>query len=137
MVAKYLWEAGSIIITAMASGHLYSTFFTNAFSSRNTQVIQEMKTSHPILTNDLNMWDSWISFNATHSSGGMFIGLVNFYLAYNYFEIFGADHLYLIFNIITIGFYVWLAWKYWFRPIQIGLTLVLLCYLSAYLIIIF
>lgn len=67
MLAKYLWEIGSIVITVLGSTHLYYTFFTNKFSSRNEKLVEEMKTSFPILTKEMNMWKGWISFNATHS----------------------------------------------------------------------
>jgi hypothetical protein len=81
MIAKYLWETGSVIITILATIHLYYTFFTNKFSSRNEKMVEEMKTSFPILTQKTTMWKAWIGFNASHSSGAMFIGIINFYLA--------------------------------------------------------
>jgi hypothetical protein len=133
MVAKYLWEIGSIVIAVLAGIHLYFTFFTNKFSSRNTRVIEEMQTSAPILTKELTMWKAWIGFNASHSMGGIFIGILNLYLAYRYFATLHSDHFFFIFNILTIGFYVWLAKKYWFKTPLRGLALTLACYVISYL----
>lgn len=132
MVAQYLWIAGSIIIGVLAGTHLYFTFFTDKFSSRNKRVIEEMKTSSPILAEELTMWKAWIGFNASHSMGGIFIGLINLYLAIGYFTILQSDHFFFVFNIFTIGFYVWLAKKYWFKTPFRGLTLTLACYVFAY-----
>ncbi len=90
----------------------------------------EMKSSSPILTNDTTIWKAWIGFNASHSSGAMFIGIVNLYLAYYYFEIFTPFFYGL--NILTVGFYLWLAKKYWFKIPFLGILLTLVCYLSAF-----
>ena len=134
MIAKYLWELGSIIIAVLGSTHLYYTFFTNKFSSRNGKVVEEMKTSFPILTNDMSMWKGWISFNATHSSGAVFMGVINFYLAANYFAVLKSDHFFFLFSILTIGFYVWLAKKYWFKFIFAAVLIVLACFIVSYIL---
>ncbi|CAN5206453.1 hypothetical protein BH09BAC1_BH09BAC1_18820 [soil metagenome] len=134
MAAQYLWQIGSVIIAVMAGLHLQMTFFSNKFSSRNEKMVADMKTSHPNLTNKMTMWNAWIGFNATHSMGGIFIGVINFYLAARYFEVLQADHFFFIFNIITISFFVWLAKTYWFRTILIGVSLVWLCYVAAYIL---
>ena len=134
MIAQYFWEAGSIIIAILASLHLYYTFFTNKFSSRNERLIADMQASSPILTKDVTMWNAWIGFNASHSAGGIFIGVINFYLANQYFAILEADHFFFLFNILTICFYVWVARKYWFKTPFIGLVLTLICFIIAYLV---
>ncbi|MFO7525532.1 MAG: hypothetical protein R6W68_08770 [Ignavibacteriaceae bacterium] len=134
MIAKYLWEAGSIIIAVLGSLHLYYTFFTNKFSSRNEKVLEEMKSSYPILTNEMTMWKGWISFNATHSIGAVFIGVINFYLTLNYFEVLQYDHFFFLFSIFTMGFYLWLAKKYWFKTIFTGVLVVLLCFIASYIL---
>lgn len=106
MLAKYLWITGSLLITVLGIIHLYYTFFTTAFSSRNEKMIQEMKSSSPILSQEINMWKAWIGFNASHSTGLLFIGFINLYLAIRYFRILQADHFFFIFTILAIGFYV-------------------------------
>jgi hypothetical protein len=134
LIAKYLWIAGSIIITVLGSVHLYYTFFTDKFSSRNKKVVEEMKTSFPILTNEMTMWKAWISFNATHSAGAIFIGAINFYLALNYFFILLDDYFLSAFSIIVLGFYLWLARKYWFRFIFRAVSVAWLCFLGSYIL---
>ena len=135
MTAKYLWEFGSLILAVLGTLHLFYTFFSDKFSSRNQNVIDEMKSSYPNLTKETTMWKAWIGFNASHSSGAMFIGIMNFYLAVEYFTIFQSNHFFFIFNILTIGFYVWLAKKYWFKIPLIGISITLICYIASYVLI--
>lgn len=135
MTAIYLWEFGSLILVILGTLHLLYTFFSNKFSSKNENLISEMKNSHIILTKKVTMWRGWIGFNASHSSGIMFIGIINFYVALEYFTVFESDHLYFIFNILTIGFYVWLAKKYWFKIPFTGILTTLICYTLSYIII--
>lgn len=134
MIEKYLWEFGSLIIFLLGSTHLYFTFFTDKFSSKNKKLIEEMKNSHPILTKKTTIWSAWIGFNASHSSGAMFIGAMNLYLAINYFSAFDGAHFFFIFNIITLGFYLWLAKKYWFKTPFLGILVAFLCYTVSYIL---
>lgn len=134
MIAKYLWLLGSLIITILGTIHLAYTFYTNKFSPRNEKLKGEMKSTNPILTRQTTMWKAWIGFNASHSSGAMFIGLINFYLAVNYFTIFQSDNFFFLFNILTIGFYVLLAKKYWFKVPLTGVTITLICFVVSYIL---
>ncbi len=134
MIAKYLWEIGSIIMAVMGSIHLHDTFFTNEFSSRNEKMVEEMKTSFPIFTKETTMWKAWIGFNAGFSNGAIFIGIINFYLAVQYFTVLQSDHFFFLFNILTIGFYVWIAKKYWFKIPLIGMLMVLVCFIVSYIL---
>lgn len=136
MVAKYLWILGSLTLIILGTIHLIYTFYTNKFSPRYEKLENEMKLTSPILTRQTTMWNAWVGFNASHSSGAMFIGLINFYIAIRYFSLFQADNLLFLFNILTIGFYVWLAKKYWFKIPLIGITFTLICYIISFIIII-
>ena len=134
---KYLWEFGSLIILVLGCIHLYYTFFTNKFSAKNGDLISEMKKTSPILTDQTTMWKAWIGFNASHSFGAIFIGVINILIAIAYFDVFLSNHFYFIFNVLTIMFYLVLAKKYWFKIPFTGLLITLLCYLSAYIIVLF
>ena len=137
MIEKYLWAIGSLIILTLGSIHLYFTFFTNKFSSKNKKALDEMNNSHPILTKETTIWKAWIGFNASHSSGAMFIGAINLYLTAKYFHLFETAHFFFIFNIITIGFYLWLAKKYWFKIPFTGILITLICYVASYVLTLF
>lgn len=131
-MSKYLWMTGSLITASLGSIHLYYTFFTTAFSSSNQKMIQAMKSSSPILSPEINMWKAWIGFNASHSSGLLFVGLLNFYLALRYFGQVASDPFFSIITILTIGFYVWLAEKYWFTIPFVGVSVALICFVVSY-----
>jgi len=134
MIAQYLWQAGAVMIAVLAGLHMYYTFFTDKFSSRNKKLVEDMRSSSPILTKELSMWNAWIGFNASHSAGGIFIGIINFYLASRYFTLLRPDHFFFLFNILTIGFYVWVAKKYWFKTPLKGLLITLACFVAAYIL---
>lgn len=135
MISKYLWELGSLIVFILGMIHLYYTFFTNKFSSKNVRLVEEMKSSFPVLTKETTMWKAWMGFNASHSSGAVFIGGINFYLAFRYFTVIRFDHLFFLLNILTIGFYLWLAKKYWFKIPFIGLLITMTCFITSYILI--
>ena len=134
MIAKYLWQVGSLISVTLGSIHMYLTFFTNKFSSLNEKMIAEMKVSSPILTQDITMWKAWIGFNGSHSMGILFIGVINFYLALPYFAVLQSDHLFFLGTILTISFYVWLAKEYWFAIPFISLSIALICFIVSYVL---
>lgn len=109
----YIWMAGSLTLLILGSIHLIYTFFTNKFSTRNPALEEEMKVSSPVLTNETTMWKAWIGFNGSHSSGVIYFGLVNFYLAAMKASILFNPVLILV-NFGAVSFYLWLAIKYWF-----------------------
>ncbi len=135
LIAKYLWINGAIIFIVLGSIHLFYTFFTNKFYSRNTHVNAEMKSSHPILTQSTTIWKAWIGFNASHSIGVLFFGIINLYLSINHSDSLQADHFLLILNILVAGFYVWLGKKYWFDVPFTGALITLVCYVLSYTLI--
>ena len=134
MVEKYLWEIGSVVIALMGSLHLRITFFSDKLFPRNKKLVDEMNVSPLILTTKSTMWKSWIGFNATHSSGVLFIGLINFYSAVNYFEMLRSDKFIAAFTILTIGFYAWVAKKYWFKTVLAGILIAWICFISSYVL---
>jgi hypothetical protein len=131
MLAQLLWIAGASILLVLGTLHLAYTFFTDKFSSRNTNVVEEMKQSFPRLTNKTTLWKAWIGFNASHSVGAIFIGLINIILAVQYFELLKQSFLLLILNIVTIGFYLFLAKRYWFNIPFTGILITLLCFIVS------
>lgn len=135
MIAKYLWATGSIILLLLGSVHLYLTFFTTSFSLANEKLISDMKASSPILSQKITLWKAWIGFNGSHSSGLVFIGGLNAYLALRHFALLQADHFIVGFTLLTICFYVWLAANYWFIVPFAGLIIALICCTSAYILI--
>lgn len=136
MIEKYLWIAGSLPFIILGTIHLSYTFFTNKFFSRNRQLNEEMKTSFPVLTKETTMWKAWTGFNASHSCGAIYIGVINLILAIQYFTVI-QNPAFLVLNIVTVLFYLWLAKKYWFRIPFMGILITAGCFFIAAAIILF
>jgi hypothetical protein len=126
-LAKYLWVIGSLILIILGFVHLILTFFSNKFSPRDPNLEKAMKLTNPILTDKLTMWSGWQGFNASHSAGILFIGLINIYLVSTYFQLLKFDTQFFLFTIFTVIFYIILATKYWFNIPTIGLIVSLFC----------
>lgn len=134
MIAQYLWAAGAAIIGLMGLSHLRATLWTNKLFPSNEKLIEEMQDASLLISEKLMMWKSWIGFNATHSSGTAFIGLANFYLALNCFAFLRSSQFLLLLTILTVGFYVWVAWKYWLRIVLVMLSVAWACFIVAYIL---
>lgn len=134
MAAKILWLAGAAIFLFLGILHLYYTFFTNKFHARNKGLVPEMKNTSPVLTGETTMWKAWIGFNASHSTGAIFLGFINIILAIQYFPILRTSAPVVILNIITAFFYCWLGKRYWFRIPFTGLLLAAACFVGASII---
>ena len=135
MWAKTLWFTGSAIFLVLGTLHLFYTFFSDKFKARNTAVVTAMKNTTPVLTNETTMWNAWIGFNASHSAGAIFIGLVNIILVVQYFHILQNSLVLLLLNITTATFYCWLGRKYWFRIPYTGILIATVCFVAASIII--
>jgi hypothetical protein len=136
MIAKYLWIAGSLPFIILGSIHLLYTFFTKKFFSRDEIVNKWMETSSPVLTKQTSMWKAWIGFNASHSTGAIYIGLFNLFMAVQYWEVV-KDPVFLSLNSLTVLFYLWLAKKFWFSTPFAGILISSGCFISSTLLIVF
>ncbi|ELR68372.1 hypothetical protein C900_00471 [Fulvivirga imtechensis AK7] len=134
ILAKYFWMLGSLVMGALGTAHMVYTFFTDKFLPRDEKLMEEMNKISPVLTKEISMWKAWIGFNASHSSGIMFLAIINCFLAMKYFPLLQKGHFYFIFNIITVGFYIFLAKKYWFAAPLIGVSIALVCYIVSYVL---
>lgn len=131
MVAKILWLAGSSIFLILGTLHLYYTFFTNKFNARNKSVITDMNNTSPILTKETTMWNAWIGFNASHSAGAIFFGIINMLLAAQNFSVLQKSAPITLLDIVTVIFYCWLGKKYWFRVPFTGIMVAAGCFITA------
>ena len=129
-ITTYLWIAGSMPFIILGAMHMVYTFFTNKFSSRTASVDDAMKNSFPVLTKETTMWRAWIGFNASHSSGAIYIGLINFIAAIQFPGLLRSP-IFITLNIITVLFYCWLGKKYWFGIPYKGILLATACFVIA------
>ena len=76
-----------------------------------------MKNTSPVLTGETTMWNAWIGFNASHSAGAIFIGLINILLAAQYFPILQNSVSIILFKYRNSSVLLLAGKKYWFRSI--------------------
>jgi len=136
MLAKILILTGSSIFILLGSIHLIYTFFTDKFLTRDNETNAKMNATSPILTKETTVWKAWIGFNASHSAGAIFIGLINAILVVQHFEIYQNSFSVLLLNICTGIFYLFLAKKYWFKIPLVGILVATSCFIIAMLLMI-
>lgn len=134
MLIKILWTAGSMPFIILGTIHLLYTFFSNKFSPRNKELEDGMKLSQPILTKQVTMWKAWVGFNASHSSGVIYIGIINFSAAIFYSDLL-LNPLFISLNLATVLFYLWLGKKYWFSTPFRGVLISAGCFVAAIILV--
>jgi len=133
-MVKILWITGAAIFLLLGTIHLLYTFFTGKFNARNKDVMAAMKNTSPVLTKETTMWKAWIGFNASHSAGAIFFGLINILLVSGYFQVMQNSLLLHLLNNATAIFYLWLGKKYWFKIPFTGILLAAVCFILAMVI---
>jgi hypothetical protein len=128
---QMLIVAGSAIFLGLGSLHLYYTFYSEKFNPRNPVATSEMKRTSLRITKDTTVWNAWIGFNASHSSGAMYFGIINIILTIFFFDVIGKSVLLGFINVATAAFYLFLAKRYWFRIPLIGILIATLSFLVA------
>ena len=126
-----LVAASAAVVLLLGSLHLLYTFHGNKLYPRDTHLERQMDLVSPVLTRHTTMWLAWIGFNASHSLGAIFFGLVYGYLAL--FEpafLFGSI-FFLALGLAMLLAYTLLAMKYWFRIPLAGVLVSLLLYGAA------
>ncbi len=132
VVQQILIVAGSTIFLVLGSLHLYYTFYSEKLDPRNPIAISEMKKTSPRLTKETTVWRAWIGFNASHSSGAIYLGIVNIVIALFFFGNPGMISMLGLINSFTAAFYLFLAKKYWFGIPFRGILIATVCFLGAF-----
>jgi len=131
MTAKLFILIASSIFLILGTIHLIYTFFTNKFLARDVEINEKMKSTSPILTKETTVWKAWIGFNASHSAGAIFIGLINIILVCQHFEVYQNSFNILLLDICTGIFYLFLAKKYWFKIPLVGILIATSCFIIS------
>ena len=113
-LASWLVAVGALIVLMLGLLHLLYTFRGPKLRPRDAALEARMKEAHPVLTRHTTMWKSWIGFNASHSQGAIFFGLIYGYLALVQGSLlFESLFLQLTGLAMLIGYAV-LGKRYWF-----------------------
>jgi hypothetical protein len=130
MLTQYSWIAGSFVFLLLGITHLLYTFFSNKFDSREGSTSERMKQSSPVISKQTTMWKAWMGFNASHSAGAIYIGVINIVIAVGY-ETMIHNRAFAVFNLATVLFYLWLAKRYWFSVPFAGMLIATVCFAVA------
>lgn len=126
---------GSSIFLLLGTLHLLYTFFTTKFDPHNKEAQKAMETTNPRLTKETSVWKAWIGFNASHSTGAMFFGIVTIYLAIFQPSVVTDSLFYISLCTANAAFYLFLARNYWFSIPVIGISISTLCFVGALLLV--
>ena len=135
MIGKYLWITASVIYLILGAIHLLYTFYTDKFSVRDKHTEEMMKKTFPVLTRETTMWKAWVGFNASHSIGVIFFGIINLIFTISYFEVLKSSALLLLLMIFVSLFYLFLGFKYWFKIPKTGILIATICFIIATIVI--
>ncbi len=132
---RVLLAVGGLIYLALGTIHLLYTFFTPKFRSFNPAAEEAMKATTPRLTKKTTMWKAWMGFNASHSTGAMFFGLVTLYFAIRAFPLFEESLLLQGLVLANTLAYLGFGRAYWFSIPNTGIALASICFLLALILI--
>jgi len=115
MIEQLLILIAAFILGGLGVIHLIYTLWANKFNPSHQSVMDSMKQSALVITNETTMWKAWIGFNISHSLGLIVIAVLYFVLASFHIDLLLTHIWLLIVAIITSFIYLLLAEKYWFK----------------------
>src|ERR1700738_2692100 len=130
-IASSLIAASAAIVLLLGMIHLLYTFRGRKLHPRDSDLQTRMNEVSLVLTRKTTMWKAWVGFNASHSYGAIFFGLVYGYLALAHSEfLFQSTYLLLVGLLLLIGYAV-LGKLYWFSAPLRGILLSAVLYVAG------
>lgn len=131
-IQQILIIIGASIFGLLGCVHLIYRFFTNKFEARDKLVTQAMNSTSPVLTDQTTLWKAWIGFNASHSLGAMLVTAFYLPLAILHAPLIEESGWFSFLPILVGVFYLYLAYKYWFKIPLIGIAISSLCFIVSW-----
>ena len=114
MLDSYFIAAAAAIALVLGLLHLFYTYNGTKLHPRDHTLKDRMQEVAPGITRETTMWRTWIGFNASHSFGAIFFGLVYGYLPLAQARMFFASPFLLAVGLALLAGYVVLGRLYWF-----------------------
>ena len=111
--------------------HLLYTFSGRKLAPRDDALTARMQQVSLVITPETTVWRAWVGFNASHSSSAILFGVVYGYLAIAHSAFLAQSTFLLSLGLLFLGWYAFLAKRYWFRAPFRGILLATLLYLIA------
>ena len=137
-MAKILLTAGGTIFLLMGLGHFVLTlrdvWKPTAFTPTEDSVRVAMQGAQLRFSRRINLWESWLGFNLSHSMGPIMVGSALLYAAQVQLNAFLESTFLQAAAIFILVVYLAIAIRFWFRGPVLGISIVLLCVLGAVLL---
>jgi hypothetical protein len=113
-VASGLVAASAGVVLLLGLIHLLYTFRGRVLRPRDPDLYVRLTEVSPILTRETTMWKAWVGFNASHSYGAIFFGLVYGYLALARSAVLFQSPFLQCVGLMLLAGYAVLGKLYWF-----------------------
>jgi hypothetical protein len=133
-VASLLLAGSAAIILLLGLIHLLYTFYGPKLLPRDHDLKARMQQVSPVITRETTMWKAWVGFNASHSYGAIFFGLVYGYLSLAHSAFLFQSAFLLSLGVLLLGGYVFLGKCYWFSVPFPSIVLATFFYVGAVII---
>lgn len=127
-ISAVLIASSACIVLMLGAIHLFYTFVGRKLHPRDAELKTRLAQAPLMLTQETNMWQAWLGFNASHSVGALLFGALYGYLALMQFDLLFQSDFLLVIGLITLTGYVFLAKCYWFRIPFHGFSLAFVLY---------
>ena len=129
--APALIALSAAIILLLGLLHLLYTFRGPKLRPRDAELEARMREVSPVITRQTTMWKAWVGFNASHSYGAIFFGVVYGYLALVHSAFLFRSTTLLAVGALRLAGYTFLGKRYWFSIPLRGIVLALVAYLGG------
>ena len=131
MAATILMVLSASIIFTLGVLHLIYTFWGPKLTPRDTALQISMSQISPVISKETTIWRCWVGFNASHSMGAIFFGLVFGFLALTHGQLLFQSPFLLIVGLAMLGGFVALGKVYWFSAPLTCISISLVCYVAS------
>jgi hypothetical protein len=120
------------VIFVFGFAHLIFTYVGPKLTPRDPSLKDKLKSAALSISSKTTVWKAWIGFNASHSLGAMFFGLIYGYLAlFQSVLLFESVFLGLLGGLVLLSYTI-LARIYWFSTPYSGIFLALVLYVAGF-----
>jgi hypothetical protein len=131
LISQALLGASALVILGLGLAHLVLTFRGTKLHPRDPSLLAAMRAASPVLTRQTTMWRAWVGFNASHSFGAIFFGVVFGYFAAVLPGVFFQSLFLRIVGLVLLLGYCILGRLYWFSVPFRGIILATVLYVAA------
>jgi len=134
-MAPLLLAIAGIIWLLLGTYHLLLTLRDignpRAFTPTDASVRMAMQGAQLRLNPRINLWDSWLGFNLSHSMGVMMFGGALVFISWAHMAAFSQSAGLRALAVLVPAAYLAVALRFWFWGPALGLSLSLVCIIGA------